>query len=143
MHTVLWSSHGHERAYLNLVGHTAMDLHELFDSETLKGRDYGFELCLHEYGIKPVLVAYRFEDVELDERQAVSLAILKLLKELALRLVVEVGILGVLDIAQPDGRVDNLRLCLNGSTHTLMDGKLYVLIRTACQFLLRLLHLDF
>lgn len=50
-----------------------------------------------------------------------SLAILKLLEELALRLIVEVSVLGVLDVAQPDGRVDNLRLSLHRPTHTLVD----------------------
>ena len=80
-----------------------MDLHEFFDAEAFERRNNGLKLCLHEYGIKPVLITDRFEYVELDEGQAVALAILELLEELALRLVVQICVFSVLDIAQPDG----------------------------------------
>ena len=79
-----------------------MNFHEFFDAEAFERRYNGLKLCLHEYSIKPVLVTDRFENVELDEGQSVALAILELLKELALCLVVEICIFSVLDIAQPD-----------------------------------------
>ena len=81
---------------------------------------------MHENGIEPVLVTDCLENVELDEGKAVSLAILELLKELALCLVIQVGILGVLDVSQPDGRIDNLRLGLHRAAHALVDGELHV-----------------
>ena len=56
------------------------------------------------------------------------LAILKLLEELALRLVVQVGVLRMLYIPEPNSRVDNLRLRLYGATHALGDGELDVVI---------------
>ena len=56
------------------------------------------------------------------------LAILKLLEELALRLVVQVGVLRMLHIPEPDSRVDNLRLRLYGATHALGDGELDIII---------------
>ena len=43
-----------------------MDLHKLFDSQSLEWGDNGLELCLHEDGIKPVLITDSFEDVQLD-----------------------------------------------------------------------------
>ena len=100
---MLPAPNGQKRAYLNLVRHTAVNFHEFFDAEAFERRYNGLKLCLHEYSIKPVLIADRFEYIELDEGQAVAFAILELLKELALGLVVEICVFSVLDIAQPDG----------------------------------------
>lgn len=60
------------------------------------------------------------------------LAVFELLKELGLRLVVEVSILGVLHVFVPDGRVDDLCLRLHRLAHTLVD-------RQRDNFVLRLL----
>ena len=80
-----------------------MDFHELLNSQTLEGRDNSFQLRLHEYSIESVLIADRFEDVELDQRETVPFTIFELLEEFALRLIVEVGILSVFHILQPNG----------------------------------------
>ena len=85
-----------------------MDFHELFNSETLERRHDCFKLLLHENSIEAILVAYCLEDVKLDQSQSMPLAILKLLKELRLRLVVQVGVLQMLSVLQPDGRVHDL-----------------------------------
>jgi hypothetical protein len=82
-----------------------VDLHKLLDAQAFEWRDDCFVLRLHEHCIESVLVANRLEDVQLDQREAMSLAILKLLEELALRLIVQVSVLGVLDVTQPNGRV--------------------------------------
>ena len=100
-----------------------MDLHELLDAQALEGRDDGLERALHEDGVEAVLIAHRLEDVQLDQGEAVPFAILELLEELALRLVVEVRVLRLLDVAQPDGRVDDLRLHLHAAAHALADGE--------------------
>ena len=63
---------------------------------------------MHEDGVEAVLVADRLEDVQLDEGKAVPLTIFEFLEELALRLVVQICVLGVLDVPQPDGRVNDL-----------------------------------
>ena len=78
-------------------------------------------LSLHEDSVKSVLITDGLEDVELDEGETVPLAVFELLKELRLCLVVEVSILSLLYILKPNGRVDNLRVCLNSATHTLID----------------------
>ena len=52
-------------------------------------------------------------------------AVLEFLKELRLRLVVEVCILDMLDIFHPDGRVLNLRMRLYCLTDTLADCQGY------------------
>ena len=97
------------------------------------------------------------EDVELDQRKAMPLAIFKLLKELWLSLVIEVGILCVLDILKPDSWINDFRVCLHGATHALIDRKGHAVFHgiacggikiglvcgTRCQLLLRFLHLSF
>lgn len=82
-----------------------MDLHKLLDAQAFEWRDNCLVLRLHEDCIESVLVTNRLEDVQLDQRETVTLAILKLLKELTLCLIVQIGILGVLDVTQPNGRV--------------------------------------
>ena len=59
-----------------------MNFHKFFNAETFKGRDNGLVLSLHEDGVKSILITDRLEDVELYQREAVSLTIFKLLKEL-------------------------------------------------------------
>ena len=59
-----------------------MNFHKFFNAETFKGRDNGLMLSLHEDSIKSVLITDCLEDVELYQREAVPLTILKLLKEL-------------------------------------------------------------
>ncbi len=80
-----------------------MYLHKFLDTKTFEGGNYRFEAPLHENGIESVLITDRFKDVKLDEGQAVTLAILKLLEELGLRLVIKVGILCLLHVSLPDG----------------------------------------
>ena len=65
-----------------------MNFHKFFNSKAFKGRDNGLVLSLHENGIKSVLITDCLKDVELDQREAMPLAIFKLLKELRLSLVV-------------------------------------------------------
>ena len=98
-----------------------MNFHKFFNAEALKGRDNGLVLSLHEDGVKSVLVTDRLEDVELDQREAVPLAIFKLLKELRLGLVVQVGVLCVLYILKPNSRVNDLGVRLHRATHALID----------------------
>ena len=59
-----------------------MNFHKFFNAEALEGRDNRLVLSLHEDGVKSVLITDRLEDVELYQREAVPLAIFKLLKEL-------------------------------------------------------------
>ena len=59
-----------------------MNFHKFFYAKTFKGRDNGLVLSLHEDGVKSVLITDGLEDVELDQREAMPLAIFKLLKEL-------------------------------------------------------------
>ena len=80
-----------------------MDLHKLLNPQTLERRNNSLQLRLHEYSIESVLIADRFEDIELDQRESVPFTIFELLEEFALRLIVEVGILGVFHILQPNG----------------------------------------
>ena len=74
------------------------------------------------------------------------LAVFELLEELGLRLVVEVGVLGVLHILEPYGRVDYLGLSLHGAAHALVNREGYAVLHgqhaTRRQFLLCLLHLS-
>ena len=65
-----------------------MNFHKFFYAKTFKGRDNGLMLSLHEDGVKSILITDGLEDVELDQRKAMPLAIFKLLKELRLSLVV-------------------------------------------------------
>ena len=98
-----------------------MNFHKFFNSKAFKGRDNGLVLSLHEDSVKSVLITDGLEDVELDQREAMPLAIFKLLKELRLSLVVQIGILCMLYILEPDGGVDYFRVCLHGATHALVD----------------------
>ena len=98
-----------------------MNFHKFFNAKTFEGRHNGLVLSLHEDGVKSILITDGLEDVELYQREAMSLAIFKLLEELRLSLVVQVGVLCVLDILKPNSRVNNLRVCLYGATHALVD----------------------
>ena len=61
-------SHSQERSNLDLVGHTTMDFHKLFNAQALERWDDSFKLSLHEHCIEPVLVADRFENIKLYQR---------------------------------------------------------------------------
>ena len=65
-----------------------MNFHKFFNAKTFERRYNGLMLSLHENGIKSVLITDCLKDVELDQREAMPLAIFKLLKELRLSLVV-------------------------------------------------------
>lgn len=86
-----------------MIWHTPVDFHKFLDAKAFERRNNRLELRLHENGVKSVLIAYGLEDVQLDERQTMAFAIFEFLEELALRLVIEVRVLGVLDVTQPDG----------------------------------------
>ena len=79
-----------------------MDLHKFFNSEPFEWRNNRFELLLHKDCIKAILVTNRLKNVKLNQGQAVTLAVFKFLKELRLSLVVQVGVLEVLSVFQPD-----------------------------------------
>ena len=78
-----------------------------------------------------------------------AFTIFELLKEFTLSLVIEIGILGVFNILQPNGWINNLWLHLNSSRHALINWKLLHILslihtnRCGWHFLLRLLHLKF
>ena len=52
-----------------------MNFHKFFDAQAFEGRHNRLQLPLDEHGVEAVLVADRFEDVELDEGQSVALEI--------------------------------------------------------------------
>ena len=79
-----------------------MRLHKFFDFLAFERRDNGSLLLLYENSIESVLITDRVEDVQLLQAQSVPLAVFKLLEELGLRLVVEVGVLDVLCVLVPD-----------------------------------------
>ena len=79
-----------------------MVLHELFNLLTLERRYDSSELFLHEYCIESVLVAKGIEDIQLREAKPVALAVFELLEELRLCLIVEICVLDVLNVFDPD-----------------------------------------
>ena len=91
-----------EGANLNLVWHAAVDFHKLLDAEALEWRYNRLELFLNKNGVETVLIANRFEDVQLNQREAVPLAVLELLEELRLCLIIEICVLDVLNVFDPD-----------------------------------------
>lgn len=62
-----WAADRYERVDLDLVGHAPMNLHKFLDAETFERRHNRLQLLLDEYGIEPILITNRFEDVQLDE----------------------------------------------------------------------------
>ena len=53
-----------------------------------------------------------------------AFAVFEFLEEFALCLVVQICVFSVLDVTQPDGRVDYLGLRLDRSAHALVDREL-------------------
>ena len=88
---------------MNLIGHASMNFHELLDPQAFERRHDRFEVPLHEDSVESVLITDGLEDVELNQSESMSFAVLKFLEELRLRLVVKIGILGLLHISLPDG----------------------------------------
>ena len=57
---------------------------------------------MHEYCIEAILIAYSVEYVELRKTEPVALAVFEFLKEFRLSLIIEVCVLDVLDVFDPD-----------------------------------------
>ena len=53
-----------------------------------------------------------------------AFAVFEFLEEFALCLVVQICVFSVLDVTQPDGRVDDLGLRLHRAAHALIDREL-------------------